>query len=964
MYTNADCLTNKVTDLSILLQTFSHKPSVIVVTEVNSKSSSDTISSQFFINGYSYYQVNIGVQHTRGIIIYVLNGLRHRQIFVDIIYAEYLLIEICLSDGSTLTLGAFYRSPHSDSLNNSKLFEAMSLICNKIKGNLILLGDFNITNINWDRCCTIGNSGDQSLQSKLVDCVRKNNLTQHVKHPTRFRGMQNPNILDLVFTNSDFIDDIEMLSPLGKSDHVVMGILCNFNLLFNNSKKKFNFDKGDYCGFNSFIKDRLEYDDIPLTGHNDVSTFWNTLRGLLLEGTCKYVPEYNCQTNNKWTIPLPKDILDLIKQKHRSFKHLRKSRNQATLSEYKKLNNLVRKRTREHKAQLHRNIAVSCKSNPKKFWQYVNQRTKPLNQIGDLKVTDNNGTSTIVNEDTDKANAFSEYFLKVFNSEPEINVPSIRGPLPQVHMDDIILSEDEVKYKLLTIKCNKSPGPDQVHPRVVSELKDSLCKPLTQLFNLSLSTGVLPDDWKVSNITVIHKKGSKMDVSNYRPISLTSVICKLFESLIRDKLLEYFSYNNLFSSSQYGFISGRSTMIQLLTVVDKWTAALEDGGQIDVIYTDLEKAFDRVPHVRLLCKLASYGLSPQIITWIKSFLTGRLQRVGLNGVYSEYKPVLSGIPQGSVLGPLLFVIYVNDLPEACLNSLLFMFADDSKLFNIIQNPSDYDLLLNDCQNVFNWCKTWLMNININKCKKLTISSFGRNVIDTTYGFSVLDSNGVSSFMPIDNVSSMSDLGVTVDNNLSFSMHIYDKINKAYRMIGIIKRVFLPVDKNVLLLLYKSLVRSQLEYCNSVFNPYLKTLIRDLEKVQKRATKLVSQCQGKQYKDRLIYLDLPTLKYRRTRGDMIEMFKIVHGIYDKAVCPTLKFCTGVTRGHKFKLEHVYSHLNIRKHSFFIRTIGIWNALPELVVDAPSVNTFKNRLDKFWSKEPFKFDWEADIPGCNL
>lgn len=217
---------------------------------------------------------------------------------------------------------------------------------------------------------------------------------------------------------------------------------------------------------------------------------------------------------------------------------------------------------------------------------------------------------------------------------------------------------------------------------------------------------------------------------------------------------------------------------------------------------------------------------------------------------------------------------------------------------------------------------------------------------------------------IDNVSSMSDLGVTVDNNLSFSMHIYDKINKAYRMIGIIKRVFLPVDKNVLLLLYKSLVRSQLEYCNSVFNPYLKTLIRDLEKVQKRATKLVSQCQGKQYKDRLIYLDLPTLKYRRTRGDMIEMFKIVHGIYDKAVCPTLKFCTGVTRGHKFKLEHVYSHLNIRKHSFFIRTIGIWNALPELVVDAPSVNTFKNRLDKFWSKEPFKFDWEADIPGCNL
>lgn len=292
-----------------------------------------------------------------------------------------------------------------------------------------------------------------------------------------------------------------------------------------------------------------------------------------------------------------------------------------------------------------------------------------------------------------------------------------------------------------------------------------------------------------------------------------------------------------------------------------------------------------------------------------------------------------------------------------------MFADDSKLYKYISDIGDCDVLLQECQNVYNWCQLWLMKLNVKKCKKLTLCTSKLNCVDFNYGF-CLQSNDHNQFVTIENVESMSDLGVTIDNKLNFSVHIYDKINKAYRLLGLIKRVFSNITKEVFITLYKSLVRTQLEYANPVFNPSQKGLIADLEKVQKRATKMIPECRNLPYNERLNFLGLPTLKYRRYRGDMIEMYKLAHNYYDECVCPKLKFNHSTTRGHKYKLEHLYSRLNIRKHSFFVRSVGIWNALPEAVVDAPSINSFKSLLDKAWSNESFLYDWEGVVPGSNL
>jgi len=259
--------------------------------------------------------------------------------------------------------------------------------------------------------------------------------------------------------------------------------------------------------------------------------------------------------------------------------------------------------------------------------------------------------------------------------------------------------------------------------------------------------------------------------------------------------------------------------LQLLKILDDWTEMLEDGGQVDVIYTDFEKAFDRVPHKRLISKLYSYNINEDIIKWIKAYLNNRMQRVKINNSYSNWAQVISGIPQGSILGPLLFIIYINELPNICdSGSKLFLYADDAKIYNHILNEQDKDILQNDLNKLKLWADNWLINLNTIKCKKV---SFGRH-IDNTYHYNIDKSN-------LENLESIKDLGVTFDSHLKFGFHINEKVNKAYSILGIIKRNFNFLDKDSFLLMYKSLVRSHLEYANCIWSPYTVTDKKKLEK---------------------------------------------------------------------------------------------------------------------------------------
>jgi hypothetical protein len=323
----------------------------------------------------------------------------------------------------------------------------------------------------------------------------------------------------------------------------------------------------------------------------------------------------------------------------------------------------------------------------------------------------------------------------------------------------------------------------------------------------------------------------------------------------------------------------------------------------------------------------------------------------VNGAGSEWSGVASGVPQGSVLGPLMFIIYINDLVDYCgQNASILKFADDCKIYKHISNIQDSKDLQMNLSKIVEWFNKNLMKLNVAKCKYV---AYGRKIIKNCY--EINDET-------VDNEEKYKDLGVLFDEQLKFDSHIHDKINRANSMLGMIKRNFKNLTTEAYLLLYKCLVRSHLEYAEAVWSPYRVKDIEKIERVQMRAVKFITRNNGQSYEDRLRTLKLPTLRFRRVRGDMIEAFKIVNGIYDSSTSVRFeKSIYGSTRGNSLRLRKVHVKFDLRKFCFSNRVIDLWNCLSDDVVSAPSVNAFKGRLDKFWSDQCMLYDWRSDITG---
>ena len=467
---------------------------------------------------------------------------------------------------------------------------------------------------------------------------------------------------------------------------------------------------------------------------------------------------------------------------------------------------------------------------------------------------------------------------------------------------------------------------------MLKELSEQIALPLAFLLNTTMEKNEIPADWKKAYVSPIFKKGARNVAANYRPISLTSIPCKIMESIVKEAILKHMVENNLLSPKQFGFISGRSTVTQLLKYLNQCVETLVTGGVVDAIYLDFAKAFDTVPHSRLLGKLRSYGINGNILKWIEAFLRNRTQVVKVNGEESFSAPVLSGIPQGSVLGPLLFVIYINDLPDN-INSDSFLFADDTKILRHITSAEDSVKLQRDLKALEDWSKKWLLQFNADKCHVLTLGKI-ENIVHS-HRYELYDEE-------LDHVFEETDIGVTIDHELKFEDHISKKVSKANSIVGLIRRSFAHLDGKLFKQLYTTFVRPHLEYAQAVWSPSSRKLIDMLENVQKRATKLVDGFGALEYEERLRRLELPTLVYRRARGDMIEAFKHFHS-YDPTLIPDVfkrqtygirnNGCQLVWRDPKDGVR------GIQANSYYYRIIKVWNELPSEVVNAPTVNTFK-------------------------
>lgn len=941
---------NKIDELKSRIYNTKYNPDIIGITEVFPKNARYTIlPAELTLPGYELF---INVNPKLGSGLYIKKELNPVEYKMETQFKESVWVKVKLNKNDNLLVGCIYKSPSCDKQN---LLELRKLLSNTVDlsrkfSHILILGDFNFPKIDWNTWYS-----ENDKESELfIECVRDSYLHQHITTPTRSRLHQGPNVLDLVFTNEeDMIKDVTYESPLGKSDHCVLTFQyhCYYEKNTNKIARK-NFFKGNY----EKLRKQLDVDWNRILNTTDMEIMTSAFMNIHNKAVDECIPiidpakSQNAKKHNY--VPLDWDTVKTIKKKHRSWQRYIETKDEKKYREYTQLRNKTRKLVRKAKKNMEREIANDVKKNPKRFWKYVNSKRKVKTGISELKYEDGDGTHTS-STDQEKAETLSNFFKSVFTIEPPGDIPFVDNkPVSHVFMNNPI-TEEEVMNILDRIDTSKAMGPDGVHPKVIKEARDVLCKPITMLFNKSLSSGVVPNTWKTGNITALFKKGEKSDPGNYRPVSLTSVLCKLMEKVIRARIVDHMKQNTMFSKQQFGFMSGRSTVLQLLKVIEEWSEILDEGGTLDVVYMDFMKAFDTVPHRRLLNKIKSYGISDLFSNWINCFLSDRHQTVIVNGTASRSQQVTSGIPQGSVLGPLLFVIYINDLPDS-VKSPVFMFADDTKLYNRIRSEEDKNQLQIDLDALQLWSDTWLLKFHPEKCKVLSIynRSQSKNIAENDYY--LYDNNHQK--INLDHIDTEKDIGVLVDSMLTFSNHIHAQVNKANSIMGLIRRSYTYLDEVSFKSLFQALVRPHLEYAECVWNPYKQKDITLIENVQRRATKWVPTLKHLSYPERLMELKLPTLKYRRHRGDMIEVFKIVSGKYDREVSGgILKFNENTTtRGNQSKLLKQRCRYDVRKYSFSQRVIDMWNDLPDSVISAKSVFSFEVRLDKLWEKQEMKFD----------
>ena len=522
-----------------------------------------------------------------------------------------------------------------------------------------------------------------------------------------------------------------------------------------------------------------------------------------------------------------------------------------------------------------------------------------------------NGNQELVTERKELANILQHQFCSVF-SDPNCSsktIPTFKVP-PLISSDtEPVLTPDKIVEAISEIKLDSAPGPDGIPAILLKRCATSLCVPIHLLWSESMSSGIVPSFYKTGFVSPLFKKGSRCEPSNYRPVTLTSHIVKVYERVVRKHMVHYLETNNLLTDKQHGFRSNRSCLTQMLDHFDDIYEGFTRGEDTDSIYLDYAKAFDKVDLDLLILKLKKYGFGNKLVDWIQSFLSDREQVVVLNGVHSDIAKVLSGVPQGTVLGPLLFIFFINDLEQVMTSSTVSFFADDTRVSKQISCYEDCMLLQDDLYKILDWSRRNNMKLHEQKFELL---NHLHNSKSSIYELPFVVENlryKVSSeeiLYPVENVR---DLGVQVSNDLSWSRHIGSMVTKARSKLSWVFSVFKTRDRTVMTTLYKSLVRSTLEYCCPLWNPGKVTDIQLIEGVQRTFTSRISGLQHLNYWDGIIAVIPPLAKSSTLRNQTL---------YDR--------------------------------SFAVQGPKLWNKVPNTVKTAQSFDSFKISLSKFLALIP--------------
>ena len=543
-----------------------------------------------------------------------------------------------------------------------------------------------------------------------------------------------------------------------------------------------------------------------------------------------------------------------------------------------------------------------------------------------------------------KANIFNKFFADQCTPlENNSSLPVNQIFLTQSRLTSLDFNEDELIKIIRTLNINKAHGHDDISIRMIKICDKSLIKPLTLLFKTSIRSSHYPDIWKKSNIIPVHKKNDKRLVNNYRPISLLPVFGKIFEKIIFNKIYKFLLEEKLLNPNQSGFRPSDSCINQLIAITHEIFKAFDCNPPLEVrsVFLDISKAFDKVWHEGLIYKIKSMGVSGQLLNLLENYLTNRHQRVLLNGQNSAWAPVLAGVPQGSILGPLLFLIYINDLPNG-LKANAKLFADDTSLFAIVKDKQESaDILNNDLLTISKWAFNWKMLFNPDPKKPAQEVIFSRKKQVQIHP--TINLNNVE----VERAPYQKHLGIILDEKLNFKQHIDNAISKINKGIAVIKKLRYSLPRKSLITLYKGFLRPLIDYGDIIYDqPHNESFCEKIESVQyKAALAITGAIQGTSREKIYQELGLESLKSRRWFKRLTCMFKIMRNEAPDYLTNSIPSCTHTVKTRNCHIPTYHCRTECFKYSFFPSTLTDWFKLDENIRNSESISSFKKKLLSF-------------------
>lgn len=921
--------------LNDLLHSFDKVPDVLAVTETRLNNQS---VQNIDIPGYNFYHIN-SLTMAGGVGIYTNTSLRtiyRHDLFFNVPLVESCWVEIDTGrNKQNIVIGCIYRHPGANLTQFTEQLDQLIKSLNQNHSEIYIVGDMNINFLKY---------GSHAQTEEYLDMLYSNNFLPIITKPTRITD-HTATLIDHIYTNVVHKIARSGILLTDLSDH--LPIFCISDTIID--KEKTNCHYRDYSQFNEdvFLDEinSINWSNI-LNGNCDLNEKALNVVNLIRETVDKHAPIKLASNKKMKRLRKPwitDGILKSIKKKQRMYyTHFFRCKNAQKVNSYKRYSNMLNRLKRESKRRYYTSHFIKCKNNLKATWKLIGTliNRKMKGQSIPTRLIRNN---KIYTSKLDIAEQFNEHFINVGpnlaskiqnNNQDPIKYIS-KSPMGSFFLSPICPETVSKIFSSLDVKKSSLDVPN----KIVKLAKEPLSIIFADIFNKSIELGVVPEIFKISRITPIYKTDECTDPNNYRPIATLSPFAKALERIIFDQLMSFLDKHSILYKYQFGFRKNHSTEQAILEITDYLKTAIDNKEITCGIFLDFSKAFDTVDHCILLSKLNAYGIRGVPLTWFKSYLTDRKQYVKIDNIESSRNKMLCGVPQGSTLGPLLFLLYINDLPNVSKKLLFRIFADDTNVFYSSTNSNDLERVINEeLPSIYAYCNANKLSINFKKTNYMIVKSSRKKI-----GNFHIENLSQESYIKY--------LGVFIDEQINWEPQITHVTSKVSKNIGIINKLRYYLDINMLKQLYYNLIYPYLNYGILSWGNTYKTRLKKIITKQNKCIRSIFFVPSRENVS-LYYKLLEILQLENVY--ILKTSSFLHKICNKSNVPPAFQCflTPVTEVHQHNTRYASKQnfyrnkvrTNYGVQTFRFSASKIWENIPS-TLKTLSFNNFKIQLKKY-------------------